>query len=326
VPWRPLASAGVLLLGALAGLQVASVVRHAADGDGPRTGAALAAVPALLAAPDGAADRTVAAYDGLGAWVDLYDTGSDPALVAPDAVDDMADHGIRTLYLQVARDRETGDAGLADPALAARFLVRAHQRGLRVVGWYVPRFGDVARDLDHLQAIDRFEVLGHRFDGVAVDIEWTETVPDPADRSARLVKLSQRLQESVGEDALGAIVLPPVQTDVVNPALWPGFPWSDLAGLYDAWLPMGYWTQRTVDSGYRDAGAYTAENIDRLRAEVGTGAVVHAIGGLAEDTTAEDIAAFADAADTAGAVGMSLYDWATLAPETRELATDALGG
>jgi hypothetical protein len=326
VPWRPLAVAGLLLLCALAALQVGSVVRHAADGDGPRTGAALAAVPALLAAPDSAADRTVAAYEGLGAWVDLYDTGGDPVLVTPDVVDDMADHGVRTLYLQVARDQETSDPGLADPALAARFLVRAHQRGLRVVGWYVPRFGDIGRDLDHLQAIDRFEVLGHRFDGVAVDIEWTETVPDPVDRSARLVELSQGLQDSVGGDAIGAIVLPPVQTDIVNPALWPGFPWGDLARLYDAWLPMGYWTQRTVASGYRDAAAYTAENIDRLRAEVGTGAVVHAIGGLAEDTTADDLAGFARAADTGGAVGTSLYDWATLAPETRQLATDTLGG
>ncbi|HET6949099.1 MAG TPA: hypothetical protein VFI47_01915 [Acidimicrobiales bacterium] len=324
--------AGVSLVVVLAALQVFAVVGHAGEGDASPTGAGLAAVPALLAAPAAEAARTTDAYGGLGAWVDLYDVpgpGAAPggvAAVSPAVVDDMAAHGVRTLYLQVARDTGEGDAGLADRELTARFLVLAHRRGLRVVGWFVPRFGDVARDLDHLRAIDRFEVLGHRFDGIAVDIEWTRAVPDPAERSARLVELSQGLRDTVGADALGAIVLPPVQTEVVNPALWPGFPWGELADIYDAWLPMGYWTERTVASGYRDAATYTTENIDRLRSAVGDDAVVHAIGGLAEESTPDDIAAFADAADAGGAAGVSLYDWATLAPEARRLAGEELGG
>jgi hypothetical protein len=315
---------GIALVAALAVTQLGAVIWQAVRHDSREAGAAVAAVPTLLRPPE-RTEPSVAAYEGLGAWVDLYDVGSHggEALVTPAAVDAMASAGVDTLYLQVARDNGDGPAGLTDPALAARFLVRAHERDVRVVGWYLPRFGDVARDLDYLQAIARFEVLGHRFDGIAVDIEWTETVADHVERSARLVELSQGLRDSVDADALGAIVLPPVAIEVVNPAYWPEFPWGELEPLYDAWLPMGYWTQRTVASGYRDAATYTTENIARLRDHVGADAAVHAIGGLGEQTTDADIAAFAAAVDDGGAVGASIYDWNTIAPAARQQLADA---
>ncbi len=322
---RLVALAGIALV-ALAAVQLVAVVVHAV-GDDDTGGAGLAAVPALLRAP-APAERNLTAYEGAGAWVDVFDTRGavGEAAVTPAAVDAMADAGVQTLYLQVARDDQEGAAELEDPELAARFLVRAHERGLRVVGWYVPRFGDVARDLDHLRAIAEFDVLGHRFDGVAVDIEWTESVGDAAERSARLVELSQRLRDAVGDDALGAIVLPPVQIEVVNPAFWPGFPWDELAPLYDAWLPMGYWTQRTAASGYRDAATYTTENLQRLADHLGDDAPVHAIGGLAEETTPDEVARFVAAADAGGAVGASIYDWATFPVEAQRQLADALGG
>ena len=322
---RLVALAGIALV-ALAAVQLVAVVVHAVAGD-DTGGAGLAAVPALLRAP-APAERSLTAYEGAGAWVDVFDTRGavGEAVVTPAAVDAMADAGVQTLYLQVARDDQEGVAELDDPGLAARFLVRAHERGLRVVGWYVPRFGDVARDLDHLRAIAEFDVLGHRFDGVAVDIEWTESVGDAAERSARLVELSQGLRDAVGDDALGAIVLPPVQIEVVNPAFWPAFPWDELAPLYDAWLPMGYWTERTAASGYRDAATYTTENLQRLADHLGDDAPVHAIGGLAEETTPDDLAGFVAAADAGGAVGASIYDWATFPVEAQRQLADALGG
>jgi hypothetical protein len=315
--------AGVALVAALATVQLVAVVMHARDGD--ETVAGMAAVPALLRAP-APADRDLTAYEGLGTWVDVYDTrgGPDEAAVTPALVDEMADTGVRTLYLQVAQDDHEGAAQLDDPGLAARFLVRAHERGLRVVGWYVPQFGEVGRDVDHLRAIAEFDVLGHRFDGVAVDIEWTGTVADAAERSSRLVELSQALRTTMGSDAVGAIVLPPVQIDVVNPAFWPGFPWAALAPLYDAWLPMGYWTERTTASGYRDAATYTTENLQRLEDHLGEAQPVHAIGGLGEDTTPEDVAGFVDAVQAEGAIGASIYDWATLPAEAQRQLSEAL--
>ncbi len=59
-------------------------------------------------------------------------------------------------------------------------------------------FEDVDADLDHLLAIARFDALGHRFDGVAVDIEYIEAVTDVAERSRRLVELSDRLDDARG--------------------------------------------------------------------------------------------------------------------------------
>lgn len=317
--------AGVVLVALLAAVQLVAVVGHAlSDDDG--TAAGLAAVPTLLRAPD-TATRTVDAYTGAGAWVDVYDTGAVPgeaATVAPAAVDAMADAGVRTLYLQAARDGGQGAPAVAAPDVVAQFLVRAHERGMRVVGWYLPRFADLDRDLDHLRAIDEFEVLGHRFDGVAVDIEWRDSVDDPAERSARLVELSEGLRATAGDDALGAIVLAPVHLEVVNPGFWPAFPWDELAPLYDAWLPMGYWTDRTTASGYRDAATYTTENLRRLGDHLGDDAPVHAIGGLGAETTPDDVAGFVSAAQAEGAVGASIYDWATFPIEAQRQLSDAL--
>jgi hypothetical protein len=324
---RRLILAGGALAALLATIQIVAVVVQAA-GDDDAAGAGLAAVPALLRAPE-PAERTVDAYAGAGAWVDAYDIGDAGAPVTPvtpATVDAMADAGVRTVYLQAARDEAGRPAGLHEPELAGRFLVRAHARGLRVVGWYLPRFGDVDRDLEHLRAIAEFEVLGHRFDGVAVDIEWTDTVLDATERSARLVELSEGLRNATEGDALGAIVPAPVHLDVVNPGFWPAFPWDELASLYDAWLPMGYWTERTAASGYRQAATYTTENLRRLRDHLGDEAPVHAIGGLGEGSTPEDVAAFVDAAEAEGVIGASIYDWATFPAASQRRLSDALDG
>ncbi|MGH9209386.1 MAG: hypothetical protein ACRD2C_01745 [Acidimicrobiales bacterium] len=278
----------------------------------------LAGLPATLTETAPAVgDRTVDAYAGYGTWVDVYDFVPAEASGTPAfdvaAVDEMARQGVRTLYLQAAKADGPSSGLLADPARVAQILVRAQRAGIRVVGWYLPKFGDIDRDLDHLQAIADFEVVGHRFDGVAVDIEWTESIADHDQRSRKLVELSERLRSGVGSDALGAIVLPPVQIEVVNPDKWPDFPWQELSNLYDVWLPMGYWTERRADSGYRDGAVYTAENLERLRDDLDDPeAVIHAVGGIGDEVTDAHAAGFADAVDEAEAIGGSIYDWRTL--------------
>jgi hypothetical protein len=308
---------------ALALAQLVAVVAGPASDESEGTDGAEAAIGRGVA-------RDVDVYAGHGAWVDVYDFApqvlaagaSDvSAVVDADDLDAMATAGVRTLYLQAAFD-SGGDPDVVDPEAVGAFLMGAHERGLRVVGWYLPRFTDVDRDLAHLRAVADFEADGHRFDGVAVDIEWTDGVADSGERSARLVELSRRLAADVGDDALGAIVLPPVQIDVVNPGLWPDFPWRDLGRYYDVWLPMGYWTERRADSGYRDGAAYTGENVERLRRHLGDPeAEVHAIGGIAENATAADLAGFVAELRATGAIGGSVYDWATLdGPKRRQIA------
>ena len=98
----------------------------------------------------------------------------------------------------------------------------------------------------------------------------------------------------------------------VNPNYWPGFPWAELAPFYDVWQPMGYWTNRRADSGWRDGYAYTAANIDRIRAHLGwLDAPVHPIGGIGDETTPEQIAGMVQASVERGALGGSIYDYRT---------------
>lgn len=313
----------------LASAQFVALVRHVQAMPAAEVVRGLAGVPALLESQAPQVERTVDAYAGYGTWVDVYDfvpamqaSGGVPSLT-DDAVDEMAAAGVRTLYLQAAQLDERSPGLLVDRVRVAQMLVRAHQAGLQVVGWYLPRLGDLDRDLAHLQAIADFEVLGHRFDGVAVDIEWTESVPDHAERSTKLVELSERLRAGVGSDALGAVVLPPVQLEVINVNKWPDFPWRELEPLYDAWLPMGYWTVRTPESGYQDGYVYTEENARRLRDNLGDDAApVHVIGGIGDGVTAQQATDFAQAIEETGAIGGSIYDWETLDASLHEELAD----
>lgn len=261
--------------------------------------------------------RDVRVYAGFGAWIDTYDfvptyAGPNPP-VTPGTVDQLAAKGVKTIYLQPVRNDAKTPGGLVDADLLAAFLARAHARGIAVVGWSTPRFVDVEFDLDRLVKIADFSHKGQRFDGVAVDIEDNEAVLDPAVRSANLLELSRRLRAHVGPDvALGAIVMPAVQLDIVNPQFWPQFPWGELKSLYDVWLPMTYWTTRTTAEGWRDAERYTVESVRLMREHLlDPEARVHPIGGIADETTPEDTAAFLRSLVATGAIGGSLYDVAT---------------
>ena len=76
------------------------------------------------------------------------------------------------------------------------------------------------------------------------------------------------------EAALGAIVYPAVQTDVLNPVLWPNFPYKQLAESIDVWMPMAYFTFRSdplprpvpLHRGERRPAAQAARRRQRARA------------------------------------------------------------
>jgi uncharacterized lipoprotein YddW (UPF0748 family) len=239
--------------------------------------------------------------------------------VRPTDVDAMADAGVRVLYLQTAV-YDARYPGLISPDLLGAFLVHAHARGMRVVAWYLPHFADVAGDLARLRATIDFRSAGQAFDAVAVDIE-DPSVSDINARNAALVSLSQQLRDLAPQLTLGAIVLPPVVTDVLarpgSPSYWPNFPWRALAGVYQVWLPMAYWTNRNEpNSPYRhDAARYTSENISRTRANLGEAcAAVSVIGGDDRSATPDEYSGMATGARSAGAVGVSFFDWTATVP------------
>jgi hypothetical protein len=281
---------------------------------------AVAVIIPVRAGTAAADRRDLDVYRGLGTWIDVYDyvpefqdPGQEPA-VTTDSFDDMARLGVKTVYLQAAQDDARSPQDTIDRTLLGRMLRAAHAARLRVVAWYLPRFGDIDADFRRIRALFNFRANGQRFDGHAVDIEWNRSVADHAERSAALVALSRRVRKLAGDRPVGAIVLEPVLLEVVNTAFWPDFPWRRIADLYDVWLPMSYWTNRNADSGYREGFRYTEENIHRLRNNLDDqNAPVHAIGGIADSALATDYAGFVRAARDGDAIGWSVYDFSTTA-------------
>jgi hypothetical protein len=252
---------------------------------------------------------TLGPHRGVGVWLDVYDwtnelTGGQPSVQAAD-IDRMAELGIQTLYIQTAHRRSTAD--VIEPDRLMPFIDRAHARGMAVVAWYLPTLEDVTIDLRRLVAAARLPV-----DGLGVDIE-SRAVADPAERTRRLLDLSARLRQAVGPRALAAITPSAVHLQVINPSFWPGFPWPQLADVYDAILPMSYWSVRR--SEWRSGERYVGENIDRIRASTGRPDVpIHAIGGIADAASVPDVEGMVRAIEARGILGGSLYDWDTSQP------------
>lgn len=254
--------------------------------------------------PPGAREDRLIAYRGLGAWVDVFDRH---IWRRPEAtVRSLARRGVRSLFLQ------TGTYGLREairyPRATARFLEAAHARGMRVVGWYVPDFAHLRRDLNRAMAAVRFRtVRGHAFDSVALDIEATRVADDRL-RVERLLRLSGRLRRRVGPRyPLGAIVPSPLR----GPSFWPIFPTAALADIYDVMLPMAYWTpQRWRGEG--GAFRYISESLHRLKREAnGRRVPIHMIGGIARPASRSEVRGFVRAVREGKLPGASMYDVAT---------------
>jgi hypothetical protein len=223
--------------------------------------------------------------------------------------------GVTVLFLQSGSSRP-GPA-VFRPARTARFLRAAHEREIAVVAWYLAPYIDRAYETRRAVGAIRFETGdGERFDGFALDIETAEGSP-PADvRNRRLLRMSKRLREVAGPDyPLGAITPSPAGLAMPHGrAWWPDFPYRRLHRLYDAFLPMGYYTYHssTAAGAYRD----TRRNIRLLREETGDSDVpIHLIGGAAAYSNAAEGQAFARAANDHGVLGASMYDQMTMSAE-----------
>ena len=178
-------------------------------------------------------------FAGLGTWVDVYaGEWADPEA----AVAAMAQHHVRTLYLETGNYSHVAD--VFRPDAAGRFIDAAHAAGIRVVAWYLPSFANLKRDARKaLAAIDFRSASGERFDGFALDIEAT-TVRSLPLRDRRLLLLSARIRHAVSPRyPLGAITPSPVG---MSQYFWPDIPYRSLTRYYKAFLPMAYSTLRGV--------------------------------------------------------------------------------
>ena len=241
-------------------------------------------------------------FRGLGAWVDLWDYGDlDPAAT----VADLKRHGVRTMYVQTGRFN-TEDA--VSPEVGP-WLVAAHGAGMDVVGWYLPAYKHMKRDVRRGVAVGTYRYQGHAFDGVGIDIEWKNDVPNP-EWNDRVVEHLQQVRAAVRRRvAVAAIVPPPLQMEVA-PVRWAGFPWRGIARHSDVIMLMSYWSYRDCEN-IPDHCAYpfTSKNLEETRRLIGdAGMPIHSIGGVGDRITRDEVEDFVRGAQDGRAYGASLYD------------------
>ena len=254
----------------------------------------------------------LAAYEGLGSWVDLFDTS--PWRNPSWTVRKMDARGVKTIYLQTAT--YGSPAPVVYPKKVAEFIASAHRRNMTVVGWSVPSFRTPEKDFWRARAGAMFKTgAGERFDSFALDIE-ADMVRNIWLRNHRLLDLSKKLRNVVGADyPLGAII------PDSHSLYWPDFPYKEVAARYQVMIPMAYSTFRT--HGYKGVKNYTASNITAIRKETGDPKTpVHVIGGIADDVGVPAARGFVQAIKKHDALGASLYDF----PITTEKTWKALKG
>ena len=273
---------------------------------------ALLLTTALATAVGPVAGRSRAAtasdvYNGLGTWIDVYDS---KAFANPEATAAaIASRGVKTVYVETSNSKQTVD--IANPDALGRLVDALHHDEIEVVAWYLPTLVRPALDLRRSLAAIRFVTPeGGGFQGFALDIE-APNVKSPALRNARVLALSRQLRAAASADlGLGAIIPSPRGMEI-RPAYWPGFPYTQLAGLYDAFLPMTYFTGsvKGPDAVY----GYLARSLAILRTRTQNPDLpVHLIAGVADRATLPEVQAFAQlVSDDSRIGGWSLYDFLT---------------
>lgn len=255
-----------------------------------------------LAAADGSARTPRDVFKGFGAWVDLYDFSLDPVRT----VRTLAANGVQTLYVQTGR---SDTAYMIDPQ-AWNWVVAAHRAKIKVVGWYLPYYADTNRDLARTLAIARRSYLGHRFDGLGIDIEFKGAVGGTR-WNRRVAGLEATVRRKLGPAYPIAAIVPPPMQMWLAPRTWAGFPWKELARSSDAMLLMSYWTDRVGCPVIRRhcAFEFTDYNVRLTRKMIARpGVLVHIIGGIGNVSSLPQTRAFVQGVFRSHADGASFYD------------------
>jgi hypothetical protein len=249
---------------------------------------------------------SLAAYRGLAAWVDVYDTAQWNAPAA--TVDRMHSFGVRTLFLEVPFSGATATIGRG--VEIGDFLAEAHALHMRAVAWWVPGFTNPALDVNRGLAAARFRAAnGQRFNSLGVDIERS-TVADVALRNHRVVNELALIRAGMGASYPISAIIPAPRGMQLAGGYWPVFPYVGIARSVNVFVPMGYYTYHT--NTYAGAYDYTIRNAQIIRDALGRPHVpIHMIGGAAASTSLAALRGFVQATNDLGLRGASIYDYAT---------------
>ncbi|MGH2718396.1 MAG: hypothetical protein ACRDJU_07445 [Actinomycetota bacterium] len=281
------------------------------------TGTDTSAPPAPAADGAGSGSPALAAYKGLGAWVSLYDFALAPAELSPaQATAAMAAHGVQTLYLQTGRWNLP--PGVEDPSATSQFIDDAHSHGMKVVGWYLPGFANIAQDIANSKAVLSFKTpSGQHFDGLALDIEDKSNFGYSVfGFDSAVSTFADKLRAAVGPNqVLGAITLDAVNNERA-PSAWAGFPWPEIGKDFDVVLPMAYWSVTKPSSDCTsiqdDAGSYIRNVYSLTTSLMGRTKPMVIVGGVGDCDTLSEVQEYVAAAKSLGTLGASIYSYETV--------------
>jgi hypothetical protein len=245
-------------------------------------------------------------FRGLGAWVDLFDY---PVLDPARTLRRMEHNGVRTVYVQTGRSNTFRSVSRR----VGPWLVEAHRRNIAVVGWYLPDYANVPRDVHRTMAIKRYRYRGHSFDGLGIDVEYRGAVHSLPRWNHKVADHARRVRATSGRFPVATIPPTPLQM-AVAPGYWHGFPWEQIARNADAVLLMSYWSDRSGCPRIRRHCPYefTARNVRLTRRLIATDhALIHVIGGVGDSIDDVELRRFVQGARDARADGASIYDVVT---------------
>ena len=216
-------------------------------------------------------------------------------------------NGIRVIYLEVA----TSANGFYGAPALLRFVAQAHSRGLAVVPWVYADLAQPAQDVANARAVLGYVAPdGTRPDGFASDLEANAELPAWA-----VAPFLARLRGAVGRHgSLLVVTYPPG-------SLAP--PYSLVARYASAIGPMDYWHGNPVDMGYLTAYTAVQSAVTQIRHTANGTAVIPVLeafdmftpsGMGAYSPTPAELAGAIAAARSAGAAGISFYQWGTVTP------------
>lgn len=243
------------------------------------------------------------AFAGVGIWADWTELRGDAPEFTVKNIQMAADAGVTSLYLQVAR--QSGGDPLNNRKQLKELIAAAHDRDMRVIGWYLPTLQGTARDTEIAAAAKQVGV-----DALTLDIEYRDK-GTAAERNKNLDALHASLEKVLGKDyPLAATVLPPVLFEAVNPDWWGGtYPYQSILKRFDATLIMSYPVDRR--GKYSDAYVEADADVSHMRDYAAKALVhdpqIHLITGYGDEFTPEDAEAAALAAHERCLLGFSIY-------------------
>ncbi|HEX2039280.1 MAG TPA: peptidoglycan-binding domain-containing protein [Acidimicrobiales bacterium] len=236
---------------------------------------------------------------GKGMWLHHFSrsAGGDPQRLVADATA----RGLTHVYLRLG----SSTRGFYAQSDLERLLPVAHAAGLKVVGWDFPTLHSPAVDAARAAAqITYTTVQGHRIDAFSADIET------PAEGTHLTVEgvrqYGQLLRQAAGPGY-------PLIATVPRPSNKRWFPYAETVAAFDAVAPMVYWANRDPVRDVRQAVADLAP-YGKPVLPVGQAYDGRIDGWGTGSPSKEALAAFAQAASEAGAVGVSFWSWQTAEP------------